>query len=120
MALISFSNNTRQSWESGILDHRLKTVLRDIAFEFGGIWLTCIDRSVEHNAAVGGVNSSRHLLNAQGKCEAADFVLMNPALNSGVEDYARRHFSGLFVLFHDVNSGLHFHLHIKDKIELLA
>lgn len=116
MALISFANNTRQSWESGILDHRLKTVLRDLAFEFGGLWLTCLDRTAERNTELGGVPNSRHLMNARGKCEAADFVLMEAELDNGVVSYVGTHFGGVQILHHDVRSGLHFHIEIEPTL----
>jgi len=119
MALISFAKSTQEGWNK-LLDHRLKTALRDIAFEFGGIWITCLDRDAAKNEQLGGVKNSKHLLNADGKCQAADFVLMDAALNDGVIDYVKRYYSGLGIIFHNVKTGLHFHVEIKKDVQLLV
>lgn len=121
MAAISFLYDTRKDWDENVIDHRLKTFMRDIALEFGGAWLTCLSRTPEKNAAEHGKPNSKHLLNGEGKCEAADWELMDRLLNDGVIPYCEAHWRGIKVIYHKVKDGrLHFHAQINDRVELLA
>ena len=114
MSILTFKTpELFKRYQDGILDQPVKTILRDIAMEFGKITVTCLDRNPEQNAAVGGVNNSKHLINpVTGKCEAVDWVISRILVDNpnAIIEYVKKHFKGVDILYHDSGTGFHFHL----------
>jgi hypothetical protein len=111
---LSFGDaNIMASWEGDRVSERLKFILRSLGVKFNGIIVTCLDRTPEHNAQVGGVSGSKHVPenNPSGKCEAGDFLTVDPLIGAvEVIAYCQAHLENIFVEYHNVGSGLHYHL----------
>jgi hypothetical protein len=122
----------RVEWDSGILDERLKIVLRAVGMFMNGIRLTCLKRDMAENAATpGAVGNSKHIPNKDGKVLAADF---NPPWSivstnhdqwrMAVKQYCDRHFRGVDCIIKPHGTAPHVHLEIDPPpgltVELLA
>lgn len=115
------TDRLRNEWGSGILDERLKNVLRIIGMQMDGIRLTCLSRTAEENAADGGVPTSKHLLK-DGKVLAADF---NPPWTfstrdpdkwrRAVKNYSDRYFIGVDCVVIPHGTAPHVHIEIDPK-----
>ena len=113
MAALTFNDaHLKDSWNSERISERLRFVLRSLGVKYDGIVVTCLDRDKKHNKSVGGVLHSKHVPenNWSGKCEAADFVLVNSIPPADVLSYCKDHLHYVDVIYHDVGSGKHFHL----------
>ena len=107
------SENVRASWESDKVSEPIRILLRNLGVKFNGIIVTCLDRDKAHNQNVGGKSGSKHVPenNPSGKCEAGDFLLQDHQIKpEEILAYCEDHIKEIYVEYHDVGSGLHFHL----------
>ena len=117
MATISFGKGKLAEWEGDQVAESVRVIVSRIAVKFGGVYVTSLIRSRYNNAGVKGKSKSRHIPenNESGLCSACDFVLQvesSPVLVAKVVGYVNQTFAQVYIEFHDVGSGYHFHLQV--------
>ncbi|RJQ87741.1 MAG: hypothetical protein C4519_00390 [Desulfobacteraceae bacterium] len=127
MPAISFkTQRVREEWEKGQLDSRLKTVVRDLGLEMGGVRITMIVRRDDEIAAyvkVGGSPTTKHRL-VNGRAQAVD---LTPPLDAPDKDawyirakeYLDGHYRGLKVIIKPHGTGRHLHGEIASEVVVI-
>jgi hypothetical protein len=117
MAVIHFkTSRVQDEWERGQLDSRLKTVVRDLALEMGGVRLTMIvrrDDEIEAYVALGGARNTKHRL-VNGRAQAVDLTPPAEETDPGqwyerAKAYLDSHYRGLHVIIRPHGTGPHLH-----------
>jgi len=120
--LIEFnSKRLLNEWHSGKIDERLVIVLRALLLEMDGFRVTCLIRQELENAKLvhlGAVPNSKHMLNDEGLCCAAD---INPRREFKgdpdewrwkVKEYLNKHFNGIDCVIQRHGTAPHCHIEI--------
>lgn len=122
--MISFkSERLRKEFSESISD-RLRFILYAVdgysVYWYGyGIRITELLRTQEENERVDGVFNSKHLANAQGKSEAADFVFSGGKVPLEWDDKVKAFIGGSLwgvdVVITPHGTGVHVHLEVDPK-----
>ncbi len=116
MAAISFATGMLNKWESGQIYQPIKIIVRDLGLQFSGVLVTSLNRTPDGNAANSGVSNSKHVPEncPSGQCEAVDFVFYKEKITEEiVRGYLKAHYQGISLTYHDVGSGMHYHLEVE-------